>query len=153
MEGASEAHLVQPSPHARSARAGWPGLLGFEYLWARRLHRLSEKPVLAHDHPHCTSFFIMLKRNFLSFNLCPPPLILSLGTTVKSLAPSLLSPLFSYLYVLTRSLWASSSWGSHLLLTQLVSSLSICWTSWDCCQTISPVHQNLAFKTWHYILL
>jgi len=33
-------------------------------------------------------FFLMFRQNFLCFNLCPLPLVLSLGTTEKSLAPS-----------------------------------------------------------------
>ena len=33
-------------------------------------------------------FFLMLRRNFLCFSLCPLPLVLSLGTTGQSLAPS-----------------------------------------------------------------
>jgi len=33
-------------------------------------------------------FFLTFRRNFLCFSLCPLPLVLSLGTTEKSLAPS-----------------------------------------------------------------
>jgi len=33
-------------------------------------------------------FFLMFRRNFLCFRLCPLPLVLSLGSTEKSLAPS-----------------------------------------------------------------
>jgi len=33
-------------------------------------------------------FFLMFRRNFLCFGLCPLPLVLSLATTEKSLAPS-----------------------------------------------------------------
>ena len=33
-------------------------------------------------------FFLMFRRNFLCFSLCPLPLVLSLGSTEKSLAPS-----------------------------------------------------------------
>ena len=33
-------------------------------------------------------FFLMFRQNFLFFSLCPLPLVLSLGTTEKSLAPS-----------------------------------------------------------------
>ena len=32
-------------------------------------------------------FFLMFRRNFLCFSLCPLPLVLSLGTTEMSLAP------------------------------------------------------------------
>ena len=37
-------------------------------------------------------FFLRFRRNFLCFSLCPLPLVLSLGTTEKSLAPSSLHP-------------------------------------------------------------
>ena len=37
-------------------------------------------------------FFLMFRRNFLCFNLCLLPLVLSLGTTEKSLAPAAHSP-------------------------------------------------------------
>jgi len=33
-------------------------------------------------------FFLMFRRNFLCLSLCPLPLVLSLGTTEQSLAPS-----------------------------------------------------------------
>jgi len=33
-------------------------------------------------------FFLMFRQKFLCFSLCPLPLVLSLGTTEKSLAPS-----------------------------------------------------------------
>ena len=33
-------------------------------------------------------FFLMFSWNFLCFSLCPLPLVLPLGTTEKSLAPS-----------------------------------------------------------------
>jgi len=37
-------------------------------------------------------FFLMFRQNFLCFSLCPLPLVLSLGTTEKSLAPSSWNP-------------------------------------------------------------
>ena len=42
-------------------------------------------------------FFLMFSWSFLCFNLCPLPLVLSLGTTEKSLAPSSWHPPFRYL--------------------------------------------------------
>ena len=42
-------------------------------------------------------FFLMFSWNFLCFSLCPLPLVLSLGTTEKSLAPSSWHPPFRYL--------------------------------------------------------
>jgi len=46
--------------------------------------------------------FLMLRRNLPHFNLCLLPLVLSLGTTEKSLDPSSLQLLFRSLYTLTR---------------------------------------------------
>jgi len=45
----------------------------------------------------------MLRENLLCFVLCPLPLVLSLDTTEKSLAPSSLHPPFRYLHTLIRS--------------------------------------------------
>jgi len=42
----------------------------------------------AQDHIQAGKFFLIFRRNFLCFSLCPLPLVLSLGTTEKSLAPS-----------------------------------------------------------------
>ena len=42
-------------------------------------------------------FFLMFRWNFLCFSLCPLPLVLSLGTTEKSLAPFSWHPPFRYL--------------------------------------------------------
>ena len=42
-------------------------------------------------------FFLMFRRNFLCFSLCTLPLVLLLGTTEKSLAPSSSHPPFRYL--------------------------------------------------------
>ena len=42
-------------------------------------------------------FFLIFRRNFLCFSLCPLPLVLSLGTTEKSLAPSSWHPPCRYL--------------------------------------------------------
>ena len=55
--------------------------------------------------------FLMFRGNLLCFSLCPLPLVLSLGTTEKSLAPSSLHPPFRYLCTLIRSPWTSSSQG------------------------------------------
>ena len=48
-------------------------------------------------------FFLMFSWNFLCFSLCPLPLVLSLGTTGKSLAPSSWHPPCRYLEALVRS--------------------------------------------------
>ena len=46
-------------------------------------------------------FLLMFKLNFLCFSLCPLPLALSLGTTEKSLAQSLLTSLGIYAHKIT----------------------------------------------------
>ena len=48
----------------------------------------------------------MFRANLLCYSLCPLPLVLSLGTTERGLAPSSLHPPFRYLYTLIRSPWA-----------------------------------------------
>jgi len=60
--------------------------VSFEYLQGRRIHNLSGQPVPATL--RVKKFFLMFRQNFLFFSLCPLPLVLSLGTTEKSLAPS-----------------------------------------------------------------
>jgi len=56
-------------------RAGCSGSCqpGFEYLQGRRLHTLSERPVLVFDQPHSkkAAFFLVFKWNLLCFSLCP----------------------------------------------------------------------------------
>uniref|UniRef100_A0A8B9QH24 Glycoprotein endo-alpha-1,2-mannosidase n=2 Tax=Apteryx owenii TaxID=8824 RepID=A0A8B9QH24_APTOW len=76
--------------------------LGFKYLQGCGLHSLSRKPVSMFSYPCSKEVFLMFKWNFLCFSLCPLPLILSLGTTEKSLAPSSLDPPIRYLYLLIR---------------------------------------------------
>jgi len=61
---------------------------GLEYLQRRRLHNLSGQPVPVLVTLRGKKFFLMFRRNFLCFSLCPLSLVLSLGTTEKSLAPS-----------------------------------------------------------------
>ena len=55
--------------------------------------------------------FLIFRGNLLCFSLWPWPLVLSLSTTEKSLAPSSLHPPLRYLYTLVRSPWAFSSPG------------------------------------------
>jgi len=59
---------------------------GFEY--PQRLHNLPGQPVPVLHHVRVKKFFLMFRRNFLCCSLCPLPLVLSLGTTEKSLVPS-----------------------------------------------------------------
>ena len=91
LEGTSVSHLVQPFCRSRVTYS--------------RLHRTASRRVLniSREGDSTTSlgslfqcsvtlrvkkFFLMFRWNILSFSLCPLPLVLSLGTTEKSLAPS-----------------------------------------------------------------
>jgi len=91
LEDTSVAHLVQTSCRSRVAYS--------------RLHRTTFRRVLniSREGDSTTSlgslcqcsftlrgkkFFLMFRRNFLCFSVCPLPLVLSLDTTEKSLAPS-----------------------------------------------------------------
>jgi len=84
-------HLVQPSCRSRVTYS--------------RLHRTASRRVLKISRAgesttplgslfqgsvtlRVKKFFLMFSWNFLCFSLCPLPLVLSLGTTEKSLAPS-----------------------------------------------------------------
>ena len=53
--------------------------------------------------PIVKNCFLMFRGKPPCFSLCPLPLVLSLRTTKKSLAPSSLHPPFRYLYQLVRS--------------------------------------------------
>lgn len=55
--------------------------LGFEYFQCQTLHSLSGQPVSIADCFHKKKLFLMFKCNFLYFNLCPLPRLLSTGTT------------------------------------------------------------------------
>jgi len=61
--------------------------VGFEYLQRRRIHNPSVLPVQCSVTLKVKKFFLVFRWNFLCFSLCPLPLVLSLGTTEKSLAP------------------------------------------------------------------
>jgi len=91
LEGTSVSHLGQPPCRSRVTYS--------------RLHRTTFRRLLniSREGDSTTSlgslcqcsvtlrgkkFFLMFRWNFLCFSLCPLPLVLSLGTTEKSLAPS-----------------------------------------------------------------
>ena len=91
LEGTSVGHLVQPPCRSRGT--------------CSRLHRTLSRQVLniSREGDSTTSlgslfqcsvtlrwkkFFLIFRRNFLCFRLCPLPLVLPLGTTEKSLVPS-----------------------------------------------------------------
>ena len=91
LEGTSVGHLVKPPCRSRVTYS--------------RLHRTLSRRVLniSREGDSTTSlgslfqgsvtlrgkkFFLMFRRNFLCFSLCPLPLVLSLGTAEKSLGPA-----------------------------------------------------------------
>jgi len=69
--------------------------------------------------------FLMSRWNCLCCSLCPLPLVLSQGTTEKSLAPSCLHPPFRYLYKLMKSPWAFSSPGWTVSALPALSSQTV----------------------------
>ena len=85
--------------------------LGFDCLQGWRLCSLPGQPVLVLDYPDSKKVISYVRWNFLYFNLCPLPLVLSLGTTEKSLALSSLLSSTRYLNTLIRSPRAFSSPG------------------------------------------
>lgn len=68
-------------------------LQSHEYLQDRRLKNLSGQPVLILDQSDHKKLFLVFRWNFLYFHLWPFPLILSRGTTKKSLVLSSLHSL------------------------------------------------------------
>lgn len=63
------------------------------------------QPVPTFSHPQSKKMcLLMFTWNLLCFSLCPLPLIMSLGTTEKSLNTSSLHPSFRYLYTCIRIL-------------------------------------------------
>jgi len=70
--------------------------LGFENLQGWLLHNFSGQPVPGFDHPQSKKCFLVFGCNFLVFNLCPFPPVLSMGTTEKSLHPPSSFPHFRY---------------------------------------------------------
>lgn len=76
---------------------------GFKYLHRWRFHSISGNSFLHLTIVSVTKYFLALRWNFMGFNLCLLPLVLSVGTATKSLAP--LSSLFPirYLYTLPQA--------------------------------------------------
>lgn len=62
-----------------------PGRFG--YLLRRKLHLLSAQPAPGLEHPHCREIPPCVPRNFLCSSSHLLPLLLSLHTTEKDLAP------------------------------------------------------------------
>jgi len=72
--------------------------MAFGYLQGGRLHKFPGQPVLVLIHPHSEKkCFLMFRGNLLCFSLCPLPLVLSLDTIEKNLAPPSLHCPFRYL--------------------------------------------------------
>ena len=61
---------------------------GLEYLQRRRIHSPSGQPVPVLRHPQREEVLPYVQMELPIFSLCPLPLVLSLGTTEKSLASS-----------------------------------------------------------------
>jgi len=77
--------------------------MAFEYLQGLRIHSTSGKPISVLGHPHREKkCFFIFRGNLLYFNFCTLPLILSLGTTEKSLVLSSFHFLFRYLNTMMR---------------------------------------------------
>ena len=79
----------------------------FEYLQGWRLCSLSGQPVPVLSHLHSEKVFPSVQREPPVFHFVPGgtlPLVLSLSTAEKSLAPSSFHPPSRYLYTLTSSL-------------------------------------------------
>ncbi|XP_068775232.1 uncharacterized protein [Struthio camelus] len=105
MEGTSRDHLVQ-SPC--SSRVIWSIL---PRIASRRVLNISSQgdstTSLGNLFPCSVTltgkkFFLVFSWNCVCFSLCPLPLVLSLGTTEKSLAPSSRHPPFRQFYTLRR---------------------------------------------------
>jgi len=77
---------------------------GLEYLQRRRIHNPLGSLFQGSVTIQVKKFFLVFRWNFLCFSLCPLPLVLSLGTTEKSLAPSSRHPPSRYLSAFLRSL-------------------------------------------------
>lgn len=85
--------------------------LGFEYIQRLRLHAPSGQPVPVFNHPHSQNrikhFLFMFKQNFLHFNLCSLPLVLS-WVLQRTVWLRLLYSHIRHLRILIRSPRASS---------------------------------------------
>jgi len=87
--------------------------------------------------------FLVFKRNTLCSSLCILPLVITLGTTGKSLAPS---PFYSFLRYLYKLNELSLSWTVQALLAYLYKvSASVSWLSLWPFTGISPVWPCLLY--------
>ena len=79
---------------------------------------------------------LIFRQNLLCFCLCPLPLVLSLGTNVKSLARSCLHPSFRYLYTLIR-------YHPRFLFSRLNNPCSLSLSSQERCSSPSVIFMAL----------
>ena len=106
LEETSVDHLVQPPCQSRVTYSRLHRTLSRQVL---NISREEESTPSLGSLFQCSvtlrgkKFFLMFRRNFLCFSLCSLPLVLSLGTTEKSLAPSSWHPPFRYLEAFIRS--------------------------------------------------
>jgi len=91
LEGTSVGHPVQPPCRSRVIYSRLHRTLS---RWVLNISREGDSTTSLGNLFQCSitlrvkKFFLMFRRNFLCFGLCPLPLVLSLGTTENSLAPS-----------------------------------------------------------------
>ena len=80
--------------------------------WLLRISKDGDSMISLGSLCHCSvtltvkKLCLMFRQSLPYCSLCPLPLVLSLGTTGKSLAPSSLHPPFSYLWTFVRSPWS-----------------------------------------------
>lgn len=139
LKGICGCHRVQPPCSNRGTESRLPRTM------SRSLLKISKEGDFTTSLGNLCQCFIthtvwkcfLMFRWKLSSSLCPLPLFLALGTTVKSMAASSFHPPFSYLYTWIRS-------PSQLLFSRLNSpssfclSLSVFLLTRDSCQPTSP---------------
>ena len=91
LEGTSSGHLVPPPCSSRATQSGFPrtvpGQLSNISMEGDSMTSLGNL-CLCSVTLTVKKYFLMFRVNLLGFSLCPLPLVLSLGTAERSLAPS-----------------------------------------------------------------
>ena len=103
LEGTSGHHPVQIVCSSRATQNKFPRTVFRRISPGMETPQLPGQPVPGLSHPYSKKCFPMFRGNLLCFSVCPLPLVLSLGTTEKSLAPSSFRLPFRYLYTSMRS--------------------------------------------------